>query len=57
MEISAAGSAAQAQANVQNQAAVSMLKKTVEITAQQGADLAKMIDQAGGVGRQVDQTA
>jgi hypothetical protein len=57
MEISAAGSAAQVQANVQNQAAVSMLKKTVEITAQQGADLAKMIDQAGGVGQRVDQTA
>jgi hypothetical protein len=48
---------AQSQSLVQNQVAVSMLKKTLDITAEQGAELAKMIAQQSGVGQQVDQYA
>jgi hypothetical protein len=44
----------QTQAMVQNQVGVAMLKKTVDIMAQQGAELAKMISQQAGVGQQVD---
>jgi Putative motility protein len=50
----AASAVAQTQAMTQNQVAVAMLKKTVDIMAQQGADLAKMVSQAGGVGGVVD---
>lgn len=57
MDISAVSAASQTQVTTQNQAAVSMLKKTVDMQAQQGADLVKMIDQAGGKGTRVDQYA
>lgn len=57
MEVSTAASVSMAQANVQSQVAVSMLKKTLDISAEQGAELAKMMAQAGGVGGRVDQFA
>lgn len=57
MEVSAASSVSMAQANVQNQVSVSMLKKTLDISAEQGAELAKMMAQSGGVGGRVDQYA
>ncbi len=57
MEVSAASSVAMAQANVQSQVAVSMLKKTLDISAEQGADLAKMMAAGSGVGGRVDQYA
>ena len=57
MEVSAASSVSMAQANVQSQVAVSMLKKTLDISAEQGADLAKMMSQTSGVGTRVDQFA
>lgn len=57
MEVSAASSVSVAQANVQSQVAVSVLKKSLEITAEQGAELAKMMAASGGVGGRVDQYA
>ena len=54
MDITAASAAAQTQAITQNQIAVSVLRKSLDITAQQGADLAKMVAQAGNVGQRVD---
>jgi len=57
MDISPAGLAAEVQANTQNQVAVSVLKKSLDISSQQGAELAKMMAQAGGVGQRVDQFA
>ncbi|GLH73093.1 hypothetical protein GETHLI_15950 [Geothrix limicola] len=57
MEISAAGLAAEVQANTQNQVAVSVLKKSLDIQAEQGAEMAKMVAQAAGVGQRVDQYA
>ena len=54
MEISTTTSAAQAQELTQNSIAVSVLRKSLDITAEQGAELAKMMDQAGGLGQRVD---
>jgi hypothetical protein len=54
MDITAASAAAQTQAMAQNQIAVSVFRKSLDITAQQGADLAKMVAQAGDVGQRVD---
>ena len=45
MEISAASSAAQSMNQVQSQASVLMLRKTLDINNQQGAALVAMIDQ------------
>lgn len=54
MDITAVSAAAQSQANTQSQIAVSVLRKSLDISAQQGADLVRMMDQAGGVGQRVD---
>lgn len=57
MEITAASSAAQVQAQVQAQLGVSVLRKSLDIEAQQGAQLAQMLAQVAGVGQRVDQNA
>ena len=49
-----AQSQSQTQATIQGQVAVSMLKKTLEITAEQGAELVKLMAQQSGVGQRVD---
>jgi len=54
LDITAVSAAAQSQANTQSQIAVSVLRKSLDISAQQGADLVRMMDQAGGVGQRVD---
>ena len=54
MDPIAASAVAQTQALVQNQIAVSMLKKTLDISAEQGAELVKMMSQQSGVGQRVD---
>lgn len=54
MELSVASAAAQAQELTQNSIAVSVLRKSLDITAEQGAELAKMMDLAGGLGQRVD---
>jgi hypothetical protein len=53
VEITAAVTA-QSQALTQTQIGVSMLRKTLDMTAEQGAQLVKMMDQAGGLGQRVD---
>ena len=45
---------AQTQALTQSTIAVSMLKKTVDIMAQQGADMVQLLAQQTGVGQRVD---
>ena len=57
MEITAASAATQTQAMTQNAVAVSVLRKSLDISAQQGAQLAQMVSQAAGVGSRVDQYA
>ena len=42
------------QLRVQNDLTLSVLKKTVEADVQQGADLVKLMEQSGGVGKRVD---
>lgn len=54
MELSAVSAAAQTQANVQGEIAVSVLKKTLEISKEQGAELVRMMSQQAGVGQRVD---
>jgi len=44
----------QTQAMVQNQVGVARLKKTVDLMAEQGAELVKMMSQQAGLGQQVD---
>jgi len=50
----AASTIAQTQAIIQSQVAVSILKKTLDITAEQGAELVKMMSQQAGIGQRVD---
>jgi hypothetical protein len=54
MDPIAASTIAQTQAAIQGQVAVSVLKKTLDITAEQGAELVKMMSQLSGVGQRVD---
>jgi hypothetical protein len=53
----AASTIAQTQATIQGQVAVSILKKTLDITAEQGAELVRMMSQQAGVGQRVDLSA
>lgn len=54
MDITPASAAAQKQVQTQNEVAVGVLKKAIDLQAEQGADLAKMVAQAGGTGQRVD---
>jgi hypothetical protein len=49
-----ASAVAQTQAMTQNQVAVAMLKKSVDIMAQQGADMVRLMSQQSGIGQQVN---
>ena len=49
-----ASALAQTQAMTQNQVAVAMLKKSVDIMAQQGADMVRLMSQQSGIGQQVN---
>jgi hypothetical protein len=42
---------------IQAQVGVAMLKKTVDIMAQQGTDMVRLLSQQTGVGQQVDTQA
>jgi hypothetical protein len=57
VEISPAGAAAQAQQLLQQQVAVGVLRKSLDIEAQQGAALVKMLNQSTGLGQGIDQYA
>ncbi len=57
MQITPATAMAMKQLALQNEVAVSVLKKTLDITAEQGAELVKLLDQGSGIGRQIDMSA
>lgn len=58
MEITAAASAPTlTQAQILEQAGTGVMRKMLDLQAQQGAELAAMIAQAGGLGRNLDVTA
>jgi len=57
VEISPAGAAAQAQQLLQQQVAVGVLRKSLDMEAQQGAALVKMLNQSTGLGQGIDQYA
>ena len=52
-----AGAVGQTQAMIQTQVAVSMLKKTLDLTAEQGAELVQIMSQQSGIGQQVNLNA
>jgi hypothetical protein len=54
VNISPAGAVAINQAKIQNEVAVGMLKKSLDVDAKLGADLVKMLEQSGGLGGRVD---
>lgn len=54
MEISAASSATQTMSQIQSQASMLMLRKTLDINRQQGADLVALIDQTNGLGQNLN---
>jgi hypothetical protein len=53
----AASAVTQSQAMIQNQVAVSVLKLSLDITAEQGAELVKVMSQQSGIGQQVNLSA
>jgi len=57
VDISPAGAAAQSQQLLQQQVAVGVLKKSLDVDAQQGAALVKMLNQSTGLGQGIDQYA
>ncbi len=57
MDVSPAGAAAQAQQLLQQQVAVGVLRKSLDVQAQEGAALVRMLDQSAGLGRNLDQYA
>lgn len=54
MDITLAAISAQKQLQTQNEVVVSVLKKVIDIQTEQGADMAKLVAQAGGTGQRVD---
>lgn len=54
MNISPAGAVAINQAKIQNEVAVGVLKKSLDVDAMLGAELVKMLDQSSGLGGRVD---
>ena len=54
MDITAASAVARNQANTRNEFAIGVLKKALDSSSEQGAELAKMVAQTGGVGQRVD---
>jgi len=54
VEITPATAVAMNQLKTQNEVATRVLKKALDVTAEQGAALANMVAQVGGVGQRVD---
>jgi hypothetical protein len=54
VDITPATAVAMKQFKAQSDLAVGVLRKVLDTSSQQGADLAKMVDQAGGVGQRID---
>ena len=57
MDPLAASAVTQSQAMIQNQVAVSVLKLSLDLTAEQGAELVKVMSQQSGIGQQVNLNA
>ena len=57
MDPLAASAVTQTQALVQNQVAVNVLKMSLDIAAEQGAELVQMMSQQSGIGQQVNLSA
>ena len=57
MDVSPAGAVVQSQALIQSAVAVGVLRKSLDIEAQQGAALVKLMDQAAGLGQRIDTSA
>jgi hypothetical protein len=57
MDPLAASAVSQSQAMIQNQVAVSVLKMSLDIAAEQGAELVQMMSQRSGIGQQVNLSA
>jgi len=54
VDISPAAVVAMNQIKVQNEVAVNVLRKSLDITAETGAELVKLMAQQSGVGQRVD---
>jgi hypothetical protein len=54
VDLTVASISAQKQEFVQNTIGIGVLRKSLDIQAEQGAEIVKMMDQAGGVGQRVD---
>jgi hypothetical protein len=54
VDITPATAVAMSQLRTQNEFATRVLRKTLDISAQQGAELVKMVAEAGGPGQQID---
>ncbi len=57
MDVSPASAVAQSQALLQSGIAVGVLRKSLDIEAQQGAALVKLMDQGAGLGQRIDTSA
>lgn len=54
VDITPASLVAQSQARLQTEVATRVLRMALDANTEQGADLARMVAQAGGVGQRVD---
>ena len=57
MNVSPAGAIAQSQQLLQSSIAMGVLRKSLDIQAQVGADLVKLMDQQAGLGQRIDTSA
>lgn len=54
MDITPASAVVQSQLQVRSELATRALKKAIDVTAEQGAELAKLVAQQSGVGQRID---
>ncbi len=57
LSVNATAAASQQAANTQGAVQLQVLRKVLDMESQQGADLARMVQQAAGVGQSVDYRA
>ena len=57
MNVSPAGAIAQSQRLIQAGVAMGVLRKSLDIQAQEGAAMVKLLDQSAGLGQRIDTTA
>jgi len=57
VNVSPAGAIAQSQQLLQSSIAMGVLRKSLDIQAQVGADLVKLMDQQAGLGQTIDTSA